>query len=258
MVFQGWQGLCRPRHEGGLDIKEVLSWNKCQMLRWVWKICYKPESLWASWFSHYVLKGASIWSATSTVSHSWFWKSVIQVKDYLIQFVGSPTRAVELLASCSPNGKLDIGGLYELFRPKATPVTWGRTLHDPAIIPKHAVIGAMAVTNKLPTVDNIKSRGMCMANRCVLCMAAEETMHHLFFNCPYSKLVWTEVCTKLCSLLPPCTLVHLLQWLRERNRGRARDKVRRSIAFACAIYEVWKKRNKRIFRGQCGYSSLPL
>ncbi|XP_074305632.1 uncharacterized protein LOC141640852 [Silene latifolia] len=231
MVFQGWHGLCKPKREGGLDIKEVLSWNKCQMVRWVWKLQYKPDCLWTSWFRHYVLKGLTIWQATSTISHSWFWKSIIQVKDYLVQLVGSVNRAEELLASCSLLGL-------------------GRTIHDPAVLPKHAVIGAMGCSNKLPTGDNLKSRGMIMANRCVLCEAAEEDVHHLFFDCSYSLQVWTVVRGRMCILDPDSNLVHLLKWLRERNTGRARDKVKTRVAFVCTLYTIWKERNKRIFKGQ--------
>ncbi|XP_074293038.1 uncharacterized protein LOC141619933 [Silene latifolia] len=28
LVFKSWSSLCKPRHEGGVDIKEILSWNK--------------------------------------------------------------------------------------------------------------------------------------------------------------------------------------------------------------------------------------
>ncbi|XP_074299582.1 uncharacterized protein LOC141630713 [Silene latifolia] len=122
-----------------------------------------------------------------------------KVKDYLVHFVGSANRAEELLASCSSSGKLEVGCLYELMRTKAAVVAWGRTIHDPAVIPKQTVFGAMACLNKLPTVDNRKKRGMSMANRCVLCEAAEEDVKHLFFYCYYSKQVWDVVTSRMGS-----------------------------------------------------------
>ncbi|XP_074318746.1 uncharacterized protein LOC141655570 [Silene latifolia] len=107
----------------------------------------------------------------------------------------------------------------------------------------------MACSNKLSTVDNLKRRGMSMANRCVLCAAAGEDVQHLFFDCSYSLQVWTAVNSRM-SLDLPSNLGHLVKWLKERNKGRAKDKVKRRVAFVCALYTIWKEMNKRIFRGQ--------
>ncbi|XP_074315613.1 uncharacterized protein LOC141651818 [Silene latifolia] len=134
--------------------------------------------------------GESIWQAKSSISQSWFWKSVILIKDMLLQITGQST-ADTLLARADQEGKLQMGLLFHIIRPRAPETGWYRTIHDTAVLLKHAVIGALACQNKLATIDNLKLRGIPLANRCVLCEQAEESINHLFFACTYSSQVFT-------------------------------------------------------------------
>ncbi|XP_074301636.1 uncharacterized protein LOC141633038 [Silene latifolia] len=246
MVFKGWTGFYHPRREVGLDIKKILSWNKFQMVRWIWKLIYKPTCLWSAWFTHYMLKGESIWHATSSSTQSWFWKSVLLIKDMLLQLSRQST-AAKLLADCTKEGKLQMGMLFQLLRPRAPAVSWYRTIHDAAVLPKHAVIGVLACQNKLATVDNLKHRGIPLANRCVLCGQDEESIQHLFFACNYSTQVWGSVCHLIGTFNPPSSLHLLLRWFKQYNRGCARVKVARRCILATTIYLLWRERNARIF-----------
>ncbi|XP_074314287.1 uncharacterized protein LOC141649497 [Silene latifolia] len=56
-VFKSWDSFCLPREEGGVDIKEVLSWNKSQMLSWLKKLINHSQTIWVQWVEAYVLKG---------------------------------------------------------------------------------------------------------------------------------------------------------------------------------------------------------
>ncbi|XP_074316088.1 uncharacterized protein LOC141652482 [Silene latifolia] len=249
MVFKGWTGFCLPRREGGLDIKEILSWNKCQMVRWIWKVIYKPTCLWSAWITHYMLKGESIWHATSSSTHSWFWKSVLLIKDMLLQFFGQ-SNVAKLLADCTQDDKLQMGMLFQILRTREPAVSWYRTIHDAAVLPKYAVIGILACQNKLAIVDNLKLRGIPLANRCVLCGQAEESTQHLFFVCNFSTQVWGSVCKLLGTFTPPSSLHLLLHWFKQYNRGCARVKVTRRCLLVTAIYVIWRERNARIFQGR--------
>ncbi|XP_074299345.1 uncharacterized protein LOC141630421 [Silene latifolia] len=185
---------------------------------------------------HYALRDASIWQAKSTVSHSWFWKSVIQIKDQIVQFAGNITQDDKLLQDCAISGKFQVGTLFEWIRHKLKIVTWQRTIHDSAVKPKHAVIGALACQNKLPTVDNLQKKRMSMANRCVLYETDEKNILHLFFNCSYSSQVWNFVYRSLCWVHPPCSLNQILQWCKVYNRGKAGGKLLRRVALVATLY----------------------
>ncbi|XP_074293276.1 uncharacterized protein LOC141620254 [Silene latifolia] len=82
-VFKIWDSFCLPREEGGVDIKEVLSWNKSQMLSWLKKLITHSETIWVQWVEAYVLKGTDLWDFQLTASYSWFRSSIISCRDLL-------------------------------------------------------------------------------------------------------------------------------------------------------------------------------
>ncbi|XP_074315716.1 uncharacterized protein LOC141651925 [Silene latifolia] len=104
-TFLKWQLLCSPKLEGGIGIKEVLSWNCAQMIKWVWKLHNKPLSIWTRWVQTYVLKGQSLWSAKQTISNSWYWNNVVKMKDLLLDIAGSPSLALQHLERCTSHAR---------------------------------------------------------------------------------------------------------------------------------------------------------
>lgn len=42
--------------EGGLNIKEILSWNKVFYFKYMWGICEKRDGNWRRWVEIYYLK----------------------------------------------------------------------------------------------------------------------------------------------------------------------------------------------------------
>ncbi|XP_074282666.1 uncharacterized protein LOC141607205 [Silene latifolia] len=192
MVFKSWESLCRPRKEGGVDIKEILSWNKAHMMGWIKKLESAAPNIWVQWVNAYILKSVSFWNFHITAAHSWFWGNIITCRDHLISFTGGIQQAKQLLLT--PEYK---GMVYEGLRNKWPVLPYHRTLGDSLNIPKHSFIGLLAAENSLPTVDNLCKRGMVLVNRCALCESAAETAAHLFFDCPFYTEVWSQVSSRL-------------------------------------------------------------
>ncbi|XP_074306637.1 uncharacterized protein LOC141641891 [Silene latifolia] len=241
-VFKSWNDICLPRQEGGLGIKEVLSWNKCQMLSWIKKIELDTPAVWVRWVKAYILKTADFWDFQMTSAYSWAWGSIIGCRDDLIQSTGGIAAAKFLLAHQDFKVKA-----YELFRPKGPPFTQHKTLKDGLIYPKHAVISTLAVQCRLPTIDNLCGRGFALVNRCALCEQDIETTDHLFFCCPFSSAVWRAIAIWL-RATPVSGLHSIFIWYRTHNRGRSMLKRMRRCALCCAIYLIWKERNMRVFK----------
>ncbi|XP_074289432.1 uncharacterized protein LOC141614584 [Silene latifolia] len=185
MVFKSWASFCYPRTEGGLDIKEVLTWNKTQLLKWIWKLDHKPQSLWVQWVKAYVIQNGSFWQLPFKSSDSWYWSNILKVRDWFLALMGT-TEDAQLVLAGDVVGKFPGSVIYELVRDKQPKVRWANILCDSLCVPKHAVISLLVFQNSLPTIDNLNKRGLMIITRCSLCEAAGEDINHLFFKCLFS------------------------------------------------------------------------
>ncbi|XP_074288877.1 uncharacterized protein LOC141614024 [Silene latifolia] len=243
LVFKSWDSICLPRQEGGLNIKEILSWNKTQMMVWARKIEMDTSTIWAKWVKAYILKGTDFWQFHLTSANSWFWHNVIYCRDMLILATGGISQAKILIGQAKFKSEI-----YELLRKKGASFSKTKTLGDSCNYPKHEVIGVLDAQNRLPTVDNLCKRGLIIVNRCALCEAQSESIHHLLFECSMSAAVWKEVAVWV-GATPAIKLRAIFDWYRMHNRGKSWIKRQRRCAFVCAIYLLWKERNQRIFQG---------
>ena len=65
----------------------------------------------------------------------------------------------------------------------------------PSHSPKMSVCLLRAIHSKLLTRDFLKSINIPDIDICILCNASQETIQHLYFQCPYSSYIWS-----LCKL----------------------------------------------------------
>ena len=56
-----WNTVCLPKAEGGLGVKDMLSWNRACVLKNIWSIITQAGSLWIAWVNAYILRGRSFW-----------------------------------------------------------------------------------------------------------------------------------------------------------------------------------------------------
>ncbi|XP_074266088.1 uncharacterized protein LOC141588551 [Silene latifolia] len=243
-TFLKWQLLCSPKTEGGIGIKKVLSWNNAQMVKRVWKLIYRPHSIWSRWVYTYVLKGHDFWLATTNISHSWYWNNVIKMKDLLLGITGSPAHALQLLEGCSTNLRYNTSLMYDSIRSCRPKVSWHNLVHGKGCHPKHSFVGMMVMHNALPTIDNLMRRGLLLVNRCALYENCSEDVHYIFFNCPYSRHLLHTIGTWLELSLRSCFLFTIVQEFASK-----RSTCRQRVGFLATIYYLWNERNDRIFKG---------
>ncbi|XP_074298712.1 putative mitochondrial protein AtMg00310 [Silene latifolia] len=90
MVFKSWQHICRPSQEGGFNIKELLSWNRALLAKWIWLLSGNDGGIWAAWHRAYVFPIVSIWQMSLKDRFSESLCSIIKVKDAILANVGTP------------------------------------------------------------------------------------------------------------------------------------------------------------------------
>ncbi|XP_024004020.1 uncharacterized protein LOC112081493 [Eutrema salsugineum] len=80
MVKVGWKQVCLPKKEGGLGLRDFLSWNKVLNLRLVWLIFTNSDSLWVTWIREHRLKRSCFWSYVVKSTDSWVWKFLLSLR----------------------------------------------------------------------------------------------------------------------------------------------------------------------------------
>lgn len=152
MIFFGWTRICRPKSEGGLNIKELLSWNKSLICKLIFKLSIR-KGAWEIWASDHFLPSTSIWEVIKCQSDSWAWKNLLNVRDYICEH--ADTNAIDLFRSWVSSDKFNVSRAYDFLRPKSTPCTWQKIVWNNAAVPKHSIISVLAIQNALPTYDNL-------------------------------------------------------------------------------------------------------
>lgn len=100
------------------------------------------------------------------------------------------------------------------------------------------------VKNKILTKDNLYRRGWRKGDKKCQSCDLEETVQHLFFDCPMAKLIWHVVICAL-NIKPMLDAQHLFgQWLNVIDKSTRNLVV---IGFAAVIWAIWKTRNRACF-----------
>ena len=100
------------------------------------------------------------------------------------------------------------------------------------------------------TLDQLKRRGMTVANRCFMCEEDEENIDHLLIHCKFAKMLWDLILSIVgISWVFPHSVLHtLLAW-----QGAAVGKKSKKLWFAaplCLFWNLWCARNKLVFENE--------
>lgn len=84
---------------------------------------------------------------------------------------------------------------------------------------------------------------------CVVCSSGEESHRHLFFECPYSKGLWTKLLGQCGVVRTPKGLDEEVAWAVSNSKSTSLSIFIFKLGLAAAIYHLWCERNGRIFKG---------
>ena len=109
------------------------------------------------------------------------------------------------------------------------------------------------LSNKvLLTKDNIAKRTWKGCQKC--CFYDDlETVHHLFFSCPFAQIVWRMIYFTY-NIPPPSNVTNMFgKWL---NGVRKNDKAHIRSGVSAICWSIWTSRNDIIFNKQKGTNFL--
>ena len=152
-----WKTICHPKSEGGLGLKDMLSWNQACIMQNVWAIISKAGSIWIAWIQAYVLKGRDFWQIPASLNSSWSWRRLLKLKETTWRLVEWNDGVANWVF---PENKYKAIVVWREIRPKMEKVEWHRLVWATFIVPKHAIVTWMVILNRLPTKDRVKSWGL--------------------------------------------------------------------------------------------------
>ena len=83
--------------------------------------------------------------------------------------------------------------MYEVLVQSPSAVFPFQTIWNPVVPPKFGFFAWEALRGKVLTLDQLKRRGMALADRYFLCKEDELTVEHLLVHYPGAKLLWELV-----------------------------------------------------------------
>ncbi|KAL0730180.1 hypothetical protein Bca4012_026273 [Brassica carinata] len=77
-----WSTVVKTKHQGGLGVKDLQTWNKACCLRLIWLLFFKPDSVWVSWFKEVILKGSvtNFWTTNPSPKYSWLANKLLKLR----------------------------------------------------------------------------------------------------------------------------------------------------------------------------------
>ncbi|KAF7134951.1 hypothetical protein RHSIM_Rhsim08G0071900 [Rhododendron simsii] len=96
----------------------------------------------------------------------------------------------------------------------------------------------LAVQAKLGTKDKLANWGMQVEDKCVLRNDARDTHHHLFFQCPFSSMVWQQVPVRTLAPGIPNTLIDIVDWLVQYGKSKVFRNLVLHSTLADAVYGI--------------------
>ncbi|XP_074277614.1 uncharacterized protein LOC141601250 [Silene latifolia] len=190
-----WEKVCSPKNEGGLGIRDSLSWNHAAIGKLIWWIYIKPDSLWVKWVNNIYIKGTPWDQYTPKSDTSWYWRTICKVKEkYSTGYSNGQWLA-------QPTGYTMSSG-YHWIRKKQPQVPWHFYIWNSWCLPKHHFINWFIVREALMLKDKLFSFGISPDSLCLLCGTATETHQHVFQHCQYTQLLLTRLETKMQMNLP--------------------------------------------------------
>ncbi|XP_022754184.1 uncharacterized protein LOC111302625 [Durio zibethinus] len=106
----------------------------------------------------------------------------------------------------------------------------------------------MAILNRLPTKDRLKTWGMEVDDKCCLCQREDETREHLFIGCDYSKEIWQKILWMCRIYRGVKNWSEELRWAVSKLKGKALIAIILRLAWNASIYQIWKEWNSKMFQ----------
>ena len=230
-----------PKVSGGWNVIALHTWNKAAITKLLWALAFKTDKLWVKWVHAYYVKSGSLWNLEVPAQASWALKKILGCRTIVNASGG--------WQQFRKNGIYSIQRAYSLLRDQAPKVNWRTLICHNTATPKSVFILWLMLQDKLATCDRLVKWLPNISPLCSLCLAHDENVQHLFFDCHFSAAVWNRMLLLLQQNKFCGSTIHELRrvlWQSRKRSSRSRLYV---SCFTKTVYEVWRQRNTKLHQG---------
>lgn len=186
----GWKRVCSPNKQGGIGLINLNIWNQVTMLKCLWNICCKSDSLWIQWIHQVYLKGEYVLKVKPGQNWTWILKKVFAHKHLIANIQ-------QLWSGMLQSRNFSMKKVYNLLIDDNNRVSWNSLLLHNIARPKAKLALWMLCHGHLPTKDRLIRFGFIHDNLCSMCGKSDENMNHIFFTCPNTSKICKDILTWL-------------------------------------------------------------
>ncbi|WJX14219.1 hypothetical protein P8452_04514 [Trifolium repens] len=89
------------------------------------------------------------------------------------------------------SGSLELKDAYNFKMPQLQDLFWTKYIWSSDIPPSKSLMVWRLMHEKMPTDENLMTRGCAIPSMCNLCRKQVETTFHLFFQCDFARILWS-------------------------------------------------------------------
>jgi hypothetical protein len=146
----------------------------------------------------------------------------------------------------SSKGFFEVSTFYQVLSPSGSISFPWKGIWRTKALPKVAFFAWTAARSKIPTIDNLRRRGMIMTNRRWLYESDGELVNHLLLHCGVANALWNVIFSRfgLCWVMLGSVRELFACWW---TGGRSRSAVVWKMAPLCLMWCIWRERNAICF-----------
>ncbi|XP_058734199.1 uncharacterized protein LOC131605929 [Vicia villosa] len=246
-----WTRVCSSIKNGGMNLIHMETWNRVAMLRCLWSLSLKVDSLWVKWVHAYYIKHDSVWNINLPQNVTWILKDIMARREDVSQHM-------QFWEDMQRRGKFAMKKLYDQLTKDDTIVQWSHVIQHNGARPRAIVCLWLVCHNRLATKSRLKRLGLLQEETCSLCMEQPEDINHLIIDCKVTRHIWLEVLQWLELHHHPVQWQEEIAWIIHHTKGKSFQSYMLKIAIAETVYGIWKYRNERIFGTNVNVDTNPV
>lgn len=180
-----WQTVCKPKNKGGMNVIDLECWNSITLMKHLWDLSLKTDSLWVKWMHMYFIKGQMLSNMEVHNSSSWIFKRIMKVRQDI-------TKVQNCWNISMQERKFKMRWFYRTLMNQNENTDWSVLMTRNIARPRAIFCLWMACHRRLATRDRLIKVGVNIDSHCCLCQN-EENIDHLLFACRDMDYIWMTV-----------------------------------------------------------------